>query len=233
MFPDFLVVRRDGAGSLVDILEPHSPSLADSYAKAKGLAQFAAKHGLSFSVLPESAADVQVRATAAQMAPVMAAPVAAVVTTPAEEVAQDSGLLSDRLAKEANITSFYDKPKLAEPIADSPAKPTVVIRQPIRTGQQVYAENADLIVLAMVSVGAEIIADGNIHVYAPLRGRALAGAGGNKKARIFVQHMQAELVSVAGVYRTFEQDLPTDLRNQAVQVYLEDDKLVVSALDAR
>ena len=217
---------------LIRMFRRHGLQLVSLRHHDDSVAQLAAKHGLAFSVLPESAADVQVRATAAQMAPIMAAPVAAVVTTPAAEVEQDSGLLSDRLAKEANITSFYDKPKLAEPIADVPAKPTVVIRQPIRTGQQVYAENADLIVLAMVSVGAEIIADGNIHVYAPLRGRALAGAGGNKKARIFVQHMQAELVSVAGVYRTFEQDLPADLRNQAVQVYLEDDRLVVSALNA-
>ena len=218
---------------LVRMFRRHGLQLVGLRHQDETVAQLAAKHGLAFSVLPESIADTQIRATAAQMAPVMAAPVAAVVTTPAAEVEAESGLLSDRLAKEANITSFYDKPKLAEPITDQPAKPTVVIRQPIRTGQQVYAENADLIVLAMVSVGAEIIADGNIHVYAPLRGRALAGAGGNKKARIFVQHMQAELVSVAGVYRTFEQDLPTDLRNQAVQVYLEDDKLVVSALDAR
>ena len=192
-------------------------------------AQLAAKHGLAFSVLPETTAEKQVKDSVEQVSPIMSAPVAAVVTTAAVE---ETGLLSDRLAKEANITSFYDKPSLAEPTSDTPAKPTVVIRQPIRTGQQVYAENADLIVLAMVSVGAEIIADGNIHVYAPLRGRALAGAAGNKKARIFVQHMQAELVSVAGVYRTFEQDLPADLRNQAVQVYLEDDKLVVSALNA-
>ena len=125
-------------------------------------------------------------------------------------------------------------PTTPEPVqATVVSRPTVLVSTPIRTGQQVYAENADLVVTGMVSEGAEIIADGNIHVYAPLRGRALAGAGGNKKARIFVQHMQAELVSVAGVYRTFEQDLPTDLRNQAVQVYLEDDKLVVSALDAR
>ena len=217
---------------LVRMFRRHGLQLVGLRHQDETVAQLAAKHGLAFSVLPESIADTQIRATAAQMAPVMAAPVAAVVTTPAAEVEAESGLLSDRLAKEANITSFYDKPKLAEPITDQPAKPTVVIRQPIRTGQQVYAENADLIVLSMVSVGAEIIADGNIHVYAPLRGRALAGASGNKKARIFVQHMQAELVSVAGVYRTFEQDLPADLRNQAVQVYLEDDKLVVSALNA-
>ena len=149
---------------LVRMFRRHGLQLVGLRHQDETVAQLAAKHGLAFSVLPESIADTQIRATAAQMAPVMAAPVAAVVTTPAAEVEAESGLLSDRLAKEANITSFYDKPKLAEPITDNPAKPTVVIRQPIRTGQQVYAENADLIVLSMVSMGAEIIANGNIHV---------------------------------------------------------------------
>ncbi|MDK4537564.1 septum site-determining protein MinC, partial [Kingella kingae] len=78
------------------------------------------------------------------------------------------------------------------------ARPTVVVTTPVRTGQQVYAKQADLIVLGMVSEGAEIIADGNIHVYAPMRGRALAGESGDKSARIFMQSMQAELVSIAG-----------------------------------
>ena len=217
---------------LVRMFRRHGLQLVGLRHQDETVAQLAAKHGLAFSVLPERIADTQIRATAAQMAPVMAAPVAAVVTTPAAEVEAESGLLSDRLAKEANITSFYDKPKLAEPITDNPAKPTVVIRQPIRTGQQVYAENADLIVLSMVSVGAEIIADGNIHVYAPLRGRALAGASGNKKARIFVQHMQAELVSVAGIYRVFDQNLPPHLHHKAVQIHLQDDRLVIAPIQA-
>ena len=85
---------------------------------------------------------------------------------------------------------------------NTPPAPTVrktlVVEKPIRTGQQVYAENADLIVLGLVNEGAEVIADGHIHVYAPLRGRALAGAGGDQTARIFAQSMQAELVSIAG-----------------------------------
>lgn len=195
----------------------------------ESVAQLAAKHGLAFSLIPETSADKRVQDAVETIAPALNVDIA--TAAPAQTVATESGLLSDRLAKEANITSFYDKPSLGEPIANEPARPTVVIRQPIRTGQQVYAENADLIVLAMVSVGAEIIADGNIHVYAPLRGRALAGAAGNKKARIFAQNMQAELVSVAGVYRTFEQGLPNDLGNQAVQIYLDDDRLVVSALN--
>ena len=109
---------------------------------------------------------------------------------------------------------------------------TVVVDRPIRTGQQVYAENADLIVLALVSEGAEIIADGNIHVYGPLRGRALAGASGNKQARIFAQSMQAELVSVAGIYRVFDQNLPPHLHHKAVQIHLQDDRLAIAPFPA-
>ncbi len=123
--------------------------------------------------------------------------------------------------------------KPAEPVqATVLSRPTVLVSTPIRTGQQVYAENADLIVTGMVSEGAEIIADGNIHVYGPLRGRALAGANGNHSARIFVQSMQAQLVSVAGIYRILEQDLPDHLDHKAVQVCLQDDRLVISAIDA-
>ncbi|MFD1246030.1 septum site-determining protein MinC [Paralysiella testudinis] len=112
------------------------------------------------------------------------------------------------------------------------AMSTVVVDRPIRTGQQVYAENADLIVLALVSEGAEIIADGNIHVYGPLRGRALAGAAGNKQARIFVQSMQAELVSVAGIYRVLDQNLPPHLHHKAVQIHLQDDRLAIAPIQA-
>ena len=107
---------------------------------------------------------------------------------------------------------------------------TLVVEKPIRTGQQVYAENADLIVLGLVNEGAEVIADGHIHIYAPLRGRALAGASGDQNARIFVQSMQAELVSIAGIYRTFDQQLPPHLHRQAVQIYLQKERLAIAAL---
>lgn len=110
------------------------------------------------------------------------------------------------------------------------ARRTLVVEKPIRTGQQVYAENADLIVLGLVNEGAEVIADGHIHVYAALRGRALAGAGGDQTARIFAQSMQAELVSIAGIYRTFDQKLPPHLHRQAVQVYLQKERLAIAAL---
>ena len=125
--------------------------------------------------------------------------------------------------------------KQPAPAADDHApRPTLVINSPVRTGQQVYAKNADLIVMGMVSEGAEVIADGNIHVYAPLRGRALAGESGDKTARIFVQSMQAELVSVAGIYRVFEQNLPPHLHKHAVKIELqEDERLAISAINAQ
>jgi septum site-determining protein MinC len=86
------------------------------------------------------------------------------------------------------------------------------------------------VVLAAVSPGAELIADGDIHVYARMRGRALAGARGNVDARIFMQQMAAELVSIAGVYRTLEEDLPETLHERAVQVSLDGSKLVLAAM---
>lgn len=121
-----------------------------------------------------------------------------------------------------------------EPEPELTARPTLVVNTPVRTGQQVYAKNADLIVLGMVSEGAEVIADGNIHIYAPMRGRALAGESGDTNARIFMQSMQAELVSIAGIYRVFEQDLPPHLHKQAVRIELqEDDRLAISAIQAQ
>ena len=80
--------------------------------------------------------------------------------------------------------------------------PSVIIDKPLRSGQQVYARGADLVVMAVVSFGAEVIADGNVHVYAPLRGRAIAGARGNADARIFSTCLEPQLVSIAGIYRT-------------------------------
>ncbi|RQW29588.1 septum site-determining protein MinC [Rhodobacteraceae bacterium CH30] len=107
---------------------------------------------------------------------------------------------------------------------------TMIIDKPVRAGQQIYAKDGDLIVLAMVSAGAEVIADGHIHVYAPLRGRALAGAHGNTQARIFVHAMEAELVSIAGIYRTIEQALPTSIQGKPTQIYLENERLVITAI---
>src|SRR5690606_25484168 len=94
----------------------------------------------------------------------------------------------------------------------------------VRSGQQVYADNRDLTVLAAVGAGAEVIADGSIHIYGALRGRALAGAQGNTRARIFCREFHAELVAVAGHYKVLE-DIPAELRGKAVQVWLDGDQL--------
>ena len=97
------------------------------------------------------------------------------------------------------------------PPAPAPAPHTITLDKPLRSGQRFYAKGSDLIVTAMINAGAEVIADGNIHIYAPLRGRALAGASGDKTARIFTTCMEAELVSVAGLFRTFEAGVPAEL----------------------
>ncbi len=109
-------------------------------------------------------------------------------------------------------------------------RPTQIIDKPLRSGQLVYAKGADLVVLAVVSFGAEIIADGNIHVYAPLRGRALAGARGDTAARIFTTCLEPQLVSIAGLYRTAETDLPPEVLGRPAQVRLDGEKLVVEPL---
>ena len=110
------------------------------------------------------------------------------------------------------------------------AVPTMVIDKPLRSGQRVYARGGDLVVLAVVSFGAEVIADGNIHVYAPLRGRAIAGARGNTEARIFSTCLEAQLVSIAGIYRTTETPLPASVLGQPAQVWLEGEKIMVEPL---
>ena len=124
-------------------------------------------------------------------------------------------------------------PAIAPPVAREGANPTMVVSKPLRSGQKVYARGADLIVMAMVNRGAEVIADGNIHVYAPLRGKAMAGARGNTSARIFALALEPELVSIAGVYRTTEQELGSDVLGKPAQVRLSDDgkeKIIIEPL---
>ncbi len=119
----------------------------------------------------------------------------------------------------------------ANPVAPLGA---MVISKPLRSGQQVYARGRDLVVLAMVNPGAEVIADGHIHVYAPLRGKAMAGARGNTEARIFALSLEAELISIAGIYRTSDNPLPAHVLGKPTQISLEagpdGEKLVMQAL---
>lgn len=116
------------------------------------------------------------------------------------------------------------------PVAAPSYTPAMVIDTPVRAGQRVYARGCDLIVTASVNNGAEVIADGSIHIYAPLRGRALAGARGNTEARIFAAAMEAELVSIAGIYRTFDNGFPEFKANQPVQIKLVGDSIEMTSM---
>lgn len=138
--------------------------------------------------------------------------------------ALDLPVLPPSGARERPIELAPEKP------AEPECKPSKIITSPVRGGQQIYAQGGDLIVLAPVSAGAELLADGNIHVYAPMRGRALAGIKGNLKARIFCQQMGAELLSIAGHYKVAE-DLRRDpLWGEAVHVCLSGDVLNITRL---
>ncbi len=126
-----------------------------------------------------------------------------------------------------SLAGGRDVPRSAEPApqAEQPADAghTLVIDQPVRSGQQIYSRG-DLIVLAPVSTGAELLAEGHIHVYNTLRGRALVGVRGDQSARIFCQKLDAELVSIAGIYRVAE-DLPEQHHKQAVHITLDGDAM--------
>jgi septum site-determining protein MinC len=154
-----------------------------------------------------------------------------------------------RLARGASLalipgTSARDKNHASEPATEPPAPetaaepipapamtvPAKIISQPVRSGQQVCAADGDLVILASVQPGAEVMAAGNIHVYGPLRGRALAGVNGDENARIFCQSLEAELVSVAGHYKISE-DLQGSGWKSAVQLQLKDGLMVVTPLE--
>ena len=116
------------------------------------------------------------------------------------------------------------------PAPQTLALPAMIVDTPVRAGQRVYARGCDLIITAAVNNGAEIIADGSIHVYAPMHGRALAGASGNAESRIFGLSLQPELVSIAGVYRTFDDGFPAELARQPAQIRLVGDRIDISSL---
>jgi septum site-determining protein MinC len=124
-------------------------------------------------------------------------------------------------------------PAAASATPDTGSQTALVIDKPLRSGQQIYARGRDLVMLSMVNAGAEVIADGHIHVYAPLRGRAIAGARGNTEARILSLCLEPELISIAGVYRTSEVPLPAEVLGKPTQVRLvggAEGKLVMEPL---
>jgi len=104
-----------------------------------------------------------------------------------------------------------------------------LLARPVRSGQQVYAKDTDLVIVGQVGPGAEVLADNNIHIYGPLRGRALCGVTGNRDARIFCQSLEAELVSIAGIYKLLE-DVPDELRGKPAQVRVADETIIIEGL---
>ena len=157
------------------------------------------------------------------------APVAASPSAPPPVPASASAMAASAAAQPAGQSA-------APSTAPSIPQGALVIDKPLRSGQQVYARGRDLVVLAMVNPGAEVIADGHIHVYAPLRGKAIAGARGNADARIFALALDAELISIAGVYRTSEHPLPPGMAGQPTQIRLvpgdQGDRLVMNVMPA-
>ncbi|SRR5690554_2268504 len=123
----------------------------------------------------------------------------------------------------------------APPSGSAQAAPTVapaamIVNRPLRSGQRVYARDTDLIVIGVVSRGAEVIADGNVHVYGPLRGKAMAGARGDARARIFTTELDPELVAIAGVYRVIETKLDAAVHNKPAIVSLDGESLQFESL---
>ncbi|ENO85709.1 septum site-determining protein MinC, partial [Thauera linaloolentis] len=131
--------------------------------------------------------------------------------------------LGDRPAPQAPAPAPAAPPSPAPAVAHAPqaaAQPTMFVDRLLRSGQQIYARGTDLVIVGGVSPGAEVIADGSIHCYGPLRGRAIAGAQGDNKARIIASNFGPELVSISGVFRTFERGIPEAVAGRAAQVRL-------------
>ena len=143
--------------------------------------------------------------------------------------------IEDLADKPSNVSATREAPvtMAASPAAPATAGlkvPAMVLDRPLRSGQRVYARGGDLIVLGVVSHGAEVIADGNIHVYGPLRGRAIAGASGDAQARIFAASMVPELISIAGTYRTTDKPLAVDVLGKPAQARLDGDRMLIEPL---
>ncbi|PHQ78891.1 MAG: septum site-determining protein MinC [Coxiella sp. (in: Bacteria)] len=105
-----------------------------------------------------------------------------------------------------------------------------MLTRPVRSGTQVYAKGTDLVALSAINAGAECLADGNIHCYGPLRGRALAGANGNVNAHIFCESLEAELIAIAGHYLTQDQIKVPKIKEPLIHIYLKGDKLQIEGI---
>ncbi len=196
-------------GAVRDVPEPLDFMALVDLLRSYGLAPLAAKRGSAQQMLAARAAGLFEAPEGARVAPA-----------------------AGRTTLDSAATPVVLTEVVREVPVPLPAVATLVVSKPLRSGQQVYARGGDLVVMAAVHFGAEVIADGHIHVYAPLRGRAIAGARGNTQARIFSTCMEPQLVAVAGIYRTLEADSAGSGFGQAAQVRLEGQTLLVEPLVA-
>lgn len=187
---------------------------------------------VELSSLASPGDSIDFTALVALLRPYRLAPIAVRGGTPAQMAA---ALAAGLVAAPDARTSAPARAASAPAAPDAPPpQGALVIDKPLRSGQQIYARGRDLVVLAMVNAGAEVVADGHIHVYAPLRGKAMAGARGNADARIFALSLEPELLSIAGIYRTSENPLPEGVWGKPTQVRLvpgpDGDKLVMEPI---
>ena len=191
-----------------------------------------AAHGLSLETATKPRAD-EVDAAPAKAAAKAAAAPAPAQATPAAPSAPAPASASNT-ATASNKTPAAMAAANAAPATEGfPGNAGVmIIDTPVRAGQRIYARGCDLIITAVVNNGAEVIADGSIHVYNTLHGRALAGASGNAEARIFAMTMSPELVSIAGVYRTFEDGFPAEFARSPAQIRLIGDRIDILSVNS-
>ncbi|HEY1128370.1 MAG TPA: septum site-determining protein MinC [Roseateles sp.] len=225
--------QRAGAGGF-----EHEPVVIDLSSVPRAAATSATEGQAPLAL--DGPAPVDLRAIVEMLRASQLQPVAVAGATAEELVlAHELGLAdaadepaAERAAPSSAPTTEVVREVIVEKIIEKPAAPapTLVVDKPLRSGQRIYAKGGDLVVLALVNHGAEVIADGSVHVYAPLRGKAIAGARGDTSARIYAHSLEAELLSIAGIYRTTENPLPADVAGKPAQVLLEGEKLLMQPL---
>jgi len=236
--PDFFV-------STPIVLELSALAELDAVPNFTELVSFMRKHGMCAAGVTGGSRQQRAAAAKAGLGQFPDAPVRNAARRNTDQLSQDA---NESVVTPAPLQSQPELPGMAgqqtvaglvqaktresapQPVMQAAIRPTMVIDKPVRTGQSVYAEGADLVLLAIANAGSELIADGDIHVYAPLRGKAIAGAHGNESARIFVHKLEAELLSIAGCYKVFEDGIPEEVRGKAAQIHLEGTRLVIEAL---
>jgi septum site-determining protein MinC len=218
----------DGDAGLLNLSQLPAEAMADPADWPAIMACFA-RHGLKVVGVRGGSPALRASAQTAGLA-LFPADERHMASAPVTEIVAPRPETANSAATPASPTQ-PDLPPQKAPDTDMPViHSATVMDRPLRSGQQIYARGGDLVVLASVNPGAEVIADGSIHIYAPLRGRALAGASGDACARIFTTCFEAELVSIAGIYRTFAGGVPAELIKRPVQIKAAADQLLLVPL---